>query len=146
MNLFALHAVGRPSPAQPIGHRSTSENESQAIGRQRRLDVSNCRTSTPRAHARRQTLSIEMFRCARSTDPRYVRCIPARSASASCDNPRCARSRRRLTAMSRRPSVGLPGDGTGGVCCFTALKVEAVVTTSLQPISRQTISITRCYD
>jgi hypothetical protein len=51
-------------------------------------------------------LSIETFRSPRSTEPMYVRWMPALSARASWDKPRFDRRRRRLAATRARPSTG----------------------------------------
>ena len=50
----------------------------------------------PTATANRSILSIETFRSPRSTEPIYVRCKVAVCASASCENPRASRRKRRL--------------------------------------------------
>lgn len=71
-----------------------------------RPGAKSSRTSTLRAQASRQMLSMDTLRSARSTDPTYVRWIPARSASASCDKPRIARNRRRFAATRTRPFAG----------------------------------------
>ncbi len=69
---------------------------------------------TPTAPANRSMLSMLTFRSARSTEPTYVRCKPARSASASCESERANRALRRWAAKTCRADVRAFGDTPEG--------------------------------